>query len=473
MLGAGAILRLLMSFAWQPALFGWPDAASYIGVSQGELFSNELRPIGYPLFLRGLYAIAPSLNLVIALQHVLGLAAAAVLYCAVVRAGVSRRLALLPAALVSLGAGEVFLEHSPISETLFVFLLALALYAGVRSIGGESLRWPALAGLLLTAAATVRVVALPILVLGALWMLLATQAPLRRRLAMTGLAALGALMLLVPYYVAEYQAVGKTGLSRNGVWNIYGRVAPFADCRKFTPPRGTETLCESLPRARRPYTNQYTFNWYYSPAIRVFGDPHTATPTQTAGVRAFTWAVLVNQPLDYLEEVGAAMLRYVAPESFRGYGGGYSYHDLVHRQVLFNSTFNPAGREGAAEFYTDADGFEVDRGLIALLRTYESATRLQGPVFVLFALLSLAGPLLTRGPARSAGLLFALSAWVMLILPVATVEFSARTAVPAFGAFAAAAAVGAQGTLAALARRRRAPSAQQRPATTTSEPLSA
>src|ERR671916_541389 len=72
LLVTGAILRLLFVLAWRPAFFGWPDAASYIEVSQGsggtllgnsEIFGNPLRPAGYPLFLRGLYTLAPSLQL--------------------------------------------------------------------------------------------------------------------------------------------------------------------------------------------------------------------------------------------------------------------------------------------------------------------------------------------------------------------------------------------------------------------------
>jgi 4-amino-4-deoxy-L-arabinose transferase-like glycosyltransferase len=453
---AGALLRLLLVLAWKPAFFGWPDAASYIGVSQsGDFFRNELRPAGYPLALRGMNELSPTLLFVVLVHHVLGLASAALMYSTVVRTGISRRLALLPAAVMALAAPVFFMEHSANSEALFVFLMTLALYCGVRTTEGLSLWWPALGGLALATAASVRVVALPILMLGAVWLLFAVPgAPWRHRAAVTAMGVLGALALLVPYYVVEYAAEGRTGLSRNGAWNIYGRVAPFANCSKFTPPKGTEILCENAPRSKRPYTNQYTFNWYYSPAIRYFGDPHTASAAQTAAVKSFTWAVITHQPLDFLEEVGGATLRYVAPESFRGYGGGYSWHDLVHHQVLFNSTYNPLGLRDARPHYTDARRFHVNRNLITVLRTYESATRIQGPVFVLLALLSLAAPFLTSGRARWAAVLFAMSAWVMLVVPVATVEFSARTAVPALGPFVAAAAIGTQGALAAFARRR-------------------
>jgi hypothetical protein len=235
---------------------------------------------------------------------------------------------------------------------------------------------------------------------------------------------------------------------------MYGRVAPFADCSKFTPPPGTQPMCETTPRGARPLTFQYTFNWYYSPAIRILSNPHYATPDETSQVAAFVWTVIVNQPLDYAEEVGAGLLRYVAPESFKGYGGGPSYHDLVHENILFNRLFQVEGRKLAKKHYVDADRFTGARWLIGPLRTYESATRIQGPVFVLLALLALAAPLLARGPTRSAALLFLLAALVLMVTPVATVEFSARTAIPGFGALAAAAGLGTSAVVAALRRRR-------------------
>ena len=463
LLVAGALLRLLFIFAWRPAFMGWPDAASYIEVSQGaggtllgnaELFGNTLRPAGYPLFLWALHALVPSLQFVIIVQHVLGLATAALFYLAVARAGAPRLLGLVPAGIVALGADIMFVEHAPISETLFTFLVAIGLYAAVRSQEGERLRWPAICGLALVLAASVRVVAVPLLPVVGLWLLTCTGLPLRRRLTVLAVGAVSALALLGTYYAIQERTVGRTGLSPNGVWNVYGRVAPFADCSKFTPPPGTEPLCERTPRSRRPYTNHYTFNWYYSPGVRIFGNPHVASAEQTDQIAAFSWAVIVGQPLDYAEEVGAGLLRYVAPESFRGYGGGPSYHDLVHR-VLFHPRFQEEGLGVARRHYGDADRFSANHGLIDVLRTYESATRIQGPLFVLMALLSVAAPFLTRGRVRGAALLFALAAWTLLVTPVATVQFSARTGLPGFGPLAAAAALGGWRVVAAVRGRHR------------------
>ena len=455
LLVTGALLRLLFVFAWRPAFLGWPDAASYIEVSQSELFGNPLRPAGYPLFLRALHSLAPSLLFLIIVQHLLGLASAALLYSAVARTGAPRLLGLVPAAMVALGGDVMFVEHSPISEALFIFLVALGLYAAVRSQEGASLRWPATCGLALALAATVRVVAIPLLAVVGLALLAGGGPPLRRRFTILAVGAAGAIALLGTYYVIQERAVGHTGLSPNGIWNVYGRVAPFADCSKFTPPAGTEQLCEMTPRSQRPFTYQYTFNWYYSPGVRIFGNPHTASAEETDQVAAFTWAVIVGQPVDYAEEVGAGMLRYVAPESFRGYGGGPSYHDLVHKPVLFHRLFQKEGLGVARRHYGDAGSFSADRGLLDVLRTYESGTRIQGPLFVVLALLSLSAPFVTRGRVRGAALLFALAGWTLLVTPVATVEFSARTGLPGFGPLGVAAALGGWRVVAAVRSRHR------------------
>jgi hypothetical protein len=454
-LAAGVLLRVLFEFAWRPAFMGWPDAASYIDVSQGPIFQNNLRPAGYPMFLWLLHHISHSLNFVIVLQHGLGLATAVLLYLAVARTGVPRAWGLLPAAIIALGADGIFLEHAAVSESTFIFLVAAALYCAIRSTENDGLGWAAACGLLLAAAASVRVVAVPLFAAIAVWRLLAAGPSIKRRLALTAAGGLAVLAALAPYYAAEHHQTGRTGLSRNGIWNLYGRVAPFANCNKFNPPASTRVLCETTPRSERPLSFLYTFNWYYSPAVRYFDNPHVATAAQTQQVREFAWSVIWGQPLDYATEVGAGLLRYVVPTHFEGYGGGPSYNDLVDGKILFNRLFEKLGLVEARKFYSDGSRFEVHHGLLEALRGYESVTRLDGALFVLLALLSIAGPLLARGRVRSCAALYALTAWTLMVTPVATVEFSARTAVPGFGALGSAAALGGYALLAAIRERRR------------------
>ena len=454
----GAVIRGLFMAAWSPAFMGWPDAKSYIDVSQSELFGNPLRPAGYPLFLVVLNSIWTNIHFVVVVNHVLGLATAVVLYAIVVRAGGPRWLGLVPAAIVALGGDQMFLEHSVLSETLFTFLTACGVYAAVRCTGdGRTLPWAAAAGVVLALATSVRVVGMATVVIICVWMVFGASGALRRRLVTAGVAAAGALAILSAYWIAEYSDTGMVGMSRNGDYHLYGRVAPFADCTKFTPPRGTEMLCETTPRSERPIVDAYIFSYWHSPAVRAFGSPFDAPPEASAKVGEFARAVVVGQPGDYLVEVGAGMLRYVAPESdwLHSYGGGPGYHALTGKNILLNPNFQSHAIDSLQRYYGwHEQTYETNAGLLSGLRFYERITRIQGVLFVALALASFAGPLLTRGTERRAALLLWLVAWCLLTAPVASLEFSARTAVPAFGFLGAAAAVGGFAAVRAWRERR-------------------
>jgi hypothetical protein len=463
---AGAVVRGLFMAAWSPAFMGWPDAKSYVDVAHGQLFGNPLRPAGYPLFLAVLDALWTNIHFIVVVNHVLGLATAAILYATVVRAGGPRWLGLVPAAIVALGGDQIFLEHSVLSETLFTFLTAVGVYAAVRCAERTSWAWPAVAGLALACSAAVRVVGLATIVVVCAWLLIGSSGALRRRLASTAVAALGALVILSAYWIAEYSTTGAVGMSRNGDYHLYGRVAPFADCTKFTPPPGTEVLCETTPRSQRPITDAYIFSYWHSPAVRAFNNPFDATPEASAKVGAWARAVIVHQPGDYLVEVGAGMLRYVAPESewLHGYGGGPGYQALTGRNILLNPNFQSHAIDSLQLYYGwPHPDYRKRPGLLSGLRVYERITRIQGPVFVLLALLSLAGPLLARGQQRRVVLLLSFVAWTLLTAPVASLEFSARTAVPGFGFLGAAAVLGGF-ALARAVRERRAARGPREPA---------
>jgi hypothetical protein len=451
---AGLLLRLALMEAWRPAFMGWPDAKSYLDVAHGALFSSTLRPAGYPAFLRILDAFGAGITAIVLANHALGLATAALLFAAVRRAGCPAPAGLLPAGIVALNGDSIFLEHSPLSEPLFIFLTALGLYAAIRALDRASPAWPALAGLAFAGAATVRVVGLALLPVLGLWLLLAAHGTLRRRLLAAGLAATAALAVLGTYYVLEQQATGETGLSRRGDWHYYGRVAPFADCSRFLAPPGTAPLCESTPKWQRPTTDAYIFNWWYSPAVRAYGYPQASSREGAGQVAAFARAVVVHQPLDYLGAVGADMLRYVAPESFRAISGGPSYADLVGTPILRNPGFGEEGLTSIRRYYGyQSQQFKTKPALLDVLTGYEAATRVQGPLMMALALLSLAGPFVARGRVRAGALLFTLSGWALLVAPVMSLQFASRTAVPGFGAMGAAAAAG--GWACVLAARRR------------------
>jgi hypothetical protein len=449
----GAALRGALMEGWQPAFMGWPDAKSYIDVAHGSLFGNVLRPAGYPLLVWLLDLWHPTLAWVVAVNHLFGLATAAVLFAVIWRAGAPPALGLVAAAVVALNGDTAFVEHSPLSEPLFTLLVAVALYGAVRTLRPVGLGWPLAVGALLAYATTVRVVGAVLLPVFGAWLLFASSGPLRRRARTAGLAAVAVVAVLGAYTVAEEASVGAIGLSRHGAWHLYARVAGFADCSRFTPPPGTRVLCDDAPRAVRGTVDEYLFQGAHSPAYRAFGDPFSSSPQHVAAIGSFARAAIVHQPLDYLREVGGDTLRYVAPDAFRRYGGGPSYADLVGAPILRNPLYGAQGLWSVRAYYGwGPGGFIWDPPVFRPLLRYESATRVEGPLFVVLALLSLSAPFVLRGRPRAAALLLTLTAWALLVAPVATLEFSARSALPGFGMLAGAASLGAWGWARALRR---------------------
>ena len=121
----GVILRLMAQFAYRPALF-YIDSVKYLYDSQG----ND--PEGYKGPLRAILSVA-NLNTVAAVQHLIGIVIAVVIYRLLLRRGVSRWLAALAMAPVLLDAYQLQQEQAIMPTTL------------LRSAARGRLRRPALA----------------------------------------------------------------------------------------------------------------------------------------------------------------------------------------------------------------------------------------------------------------------------------------------------------------------------------------
>jgi hypothetical protein len=329
-------------------------------------------------------------------------------------------------------------------------------YATVRAIDSEGFLWPALAGLLVGIATTVRVVGLFMVPVVAVTLLFVRRRSWLRRSLLAGAALAGSAAILVAYAGAQDDQAGYFGLTRAGLWNLYGRVGPFADCRQFTPPKGTAQLCETTPRSKRPGPDTYVFGG--SPAVRAFGGPFTAPRSSDDKVAAFARAAILGQPLDYLHAIVKDMYRYISPDSFNIPGAGLSVTGFVDQNLLL-----PAPRQLTP--YWRTSGYRIDVDSEGSLSSYEHHTRVQGALIVVLVLLALAAPFLARGRCEHVGAAFlTVSAAGSLVLPVASYYYDARFAVPAFGVLAAAAGVGAYGVARALAPRaaRRLPAVRKR-----------
>lgn len=443
----GLFLRAYLSLRWRPALLGFPDSTIYMETAHGSAFGNPLRAGGYGIFLQILHWLRPHLAFAIRVQHLLGICSGLLLFGALRRAGLPRGLGLIPAAIVILSGDEILIEHAPLTEPLFVFLTALSLYAVVRTWRGHW-AWALLAGLALGAATGVRTLGLLLAVVLIAVVAVIYTGGWRARGLRVGLMALATAAPILAYLIGHNAATGVFGFTTAGNFNLYARVAPFADCSKFTPPSGTSDLCISTPVNKRGGPNTWVFS-DVSPAVDVYGEPDITTPTpgENAHLEAFAKSAIVGQPLQYLEYVARDLVRVVdpsyssSPYGNRGVTGtGYGDTPAALTSYYFNQQTTPGAEQAAAAYYSDG----VTQESIGLLMTWERDTRVEGPFMAVLLALALLSPLLARGHRRAA-VLFLAATVVLVAGPVFLVYYDYRYVIPAFGALSCSAAIGAWG----------------------------
>jgi hypothetical protein len=457
-LALGLALRVYLLVVWRPAITGFSDSGVYFQGAVSSLWSSPGRTVGYSMFLRALHALSPHLILVPIVQHALGLATAVLFFLAVRRCGGPRGLGLAPAAVIALGGDQLLLEHAALSESLFIFLLAATLYCALRAaVEGERWWWAATAGLCAGLAVWDRLVGLALVAVIAVWLLFCAGRPTRRTLALALLSLAVSVASLGVYIEWRHRATGLDGLTTNGAWVTYGRVAPWADCRKFTPPAGTRRLCEATPPSRRRELSNtaYIFD-SDSPAYKLFGPSYFVSryPHAMTLLRRWSEAAILGEPLGYLHAVWLDAIRLVDP-NHRSYGS-YSADEVI-RYMLYG----PDGHSGKNEFvsywqhrlYPHEGG--VHHGGIGPLKKWERLTRLDGPLIVVLLALCLAGPWLLSGTARRGMALFGATALALLFVPILTTGYDYRYVVPAFAPLAAACALAGWGLAARVGAHRR------------------
>lgn len=443
---AGAALRVWFMTSYRPAFVGYPDARAYI-IAMRSLYWNPYKPVGYPLLLRLLRALHPRLSFTIAVQHMLGLATAALIYLSTAPFVRRPEVALLPAFVVLFGGAQVFLEHAVLSDAPYTFLLAVVLYAGARSLGGAAaLWWLALAGLALGASVTLRTVGLFLIPILASWSLAAPGLTRSQRLARASAIVAPAVALITAYLIPQYARTRRWALTRSSSFALYARMAPIADCRRFTPAPGTEGLCEKSEPHERPNLNWYIFD-PDSPALRRFGAP--PYPTERVDPAEYRWAgkeparrfartVLAHQPRDYAATVLEGLANYVVPRT--GRRSVFEYDQELLIRELHNEQFEQAAIPDITEQYQTGPGYL--RRHVGALEHYGRAARIEGAPTAALAVLMLAGLLLSDGRERSATALHAVTATSLATLPVAMLFYDVRYAVPMNVPLAAAAAIG-------------------------------
>ncbi|HYB86338.1 MAG TPA: phospholipid carrier-dependent glycosyltransferase [Streptosporangiaceae bacterium] len=440
LLAAGLVLRTAAQIAYRPALF-YIDSMKYLF---GAYPGND--PPGYQILIKPVLAVADP-SLIAAIQHVLGLAMAVVLYVVLLRRGVPRWLAALATAPVLLDAYQLQIEQTIMPDVMF----EACIVAGLAALLWQPRPRTALivtGGLFLGASATARQVG-EIFILPALAYLLVALPNWRRRLIQCAVVCAA---FAVPILAASFRnevAIHRFALAPYSGGSIYGRMAAAADCATLKLPSYERALCPP-PRLQR--NGPDWLDHQVGSPIKSFQAP--AALTNGAVVSNFTHRVLLQQPGRVLAAIGKDALKLYAVDRVTAPGDtsvsrwqfqpSYPqyppYMTIFSGQVLFRS-FSSTGQVrwiwSAQEFGGGSP--VVARPLAAFLHAYQvDGGYTPGPLLALMTLAGLAGTLslvrrratpAQRHAAQACLLTFTAAAAVLLISDA--FEFSWRYQLPA------------------------------------------
>jgi hypothetical protein len=463
---AGLVLRVLAQVAYRPALL-YIDTLKYLYNAW-----PGTDPLGYKGVLKAILLVG-NLQVVTAVQHLVGLAMGVAIYIVLLRRGVPRWLAALAAAPVLLDGYELQIEQTIMPDVWFSALLL----AGLILLLWRPRPTPwaiALAGLALGLSVTVAQVGEFLILPAAFYAAISARG--WRRAA--GGAALMCLTFAVPvlaYMSISDVASGHFWLSRSGETTLYGRVAEAADCATLNVPSYERALC---PTAQQKALGPDGLDHSPSSPLTLYVAPPGMS--QTAIVSAFTEAVITQQPLRVLDATAADAARLFAvtrvtspgdtPISRWQFQTGYpSYQNYIRTNhdgviILGLKVQNPPPNYVYQPLDPSMGGkAEVAGSLATFLRSYQlDGGYTPGPFYLAAVLLGLAGTsslvgrrrrqAAERDLAMACCLFFTTAATILIFSDVP--EFSWRYQLPAIVTLPPAGALGLAVILAWLRRRR-------------------
>jgi hypothetical protein len=408
-------------------------------------FKDPTHPAGYALLLGALGHVTHNINAPVMLQHLSGICSALLIGAATRRVTGSQWAGLLPAGIILLGGDGIFLEHSIMSESWALLAISIGLYAAVRSLDEPERwsRWPLLAGGALGIAVTLRSASLFLVAVVVLAMLVGVKPwPLRWRASVAAVAVVA--VILLAYSFANAAFGPRFGISPSPGWYLYGRVAQFADCRRFTPPPGTAALCQNTPVSQRPTAYGYMFIRQQSPALRVFG----AFGRDDGLVGAWAQRALRAQFGDFLSTGWVYLRGYYVPSSLPA---RLSSSTQLDPQLSFTNGGNifyvAAAIQALQAFFGPFNLHSVHWG-VQLLRGVQLVIRFGATALFATTILTLVGLVIGTRRSRVGVLLFGIGGLSLLIAPAFTSTYAGRYTVPMAGPIMAAAAI----TITELAR---------------------
>jgi 4-amino-4-deoxy-L-arabinose transferase-like glycosyltransferase len=464
LLAAGLVLRVLTQLAYQPALL-FIDSIKYLF---GAYAGND--PPGYQLALKVFLRVG-TLPMVVAVQHLAGLAMAVALYLILRRRGVPPWLAALATAPVLLDAYQLQIEQSIMPDTAFEALIVAGLVGLLWQPRPRA--WMVLAaGLALGASATVRQVGEIFILPALVYVLIAVPGWRAKLIKAVALCAAFALPILVISF-RNYVTIKHFSLAPYAAGTIYGRAAAAADCATLTLPSYERALCPSpAQQARGPDWLDHGATSpikYVTPPAGMHHVPMAAN---------FSRRVFEQQPWRVASAISKDAVKLFALQRVTSPGDTsvtrwqfqrafplYPPYITDTRGHLRFAQLNPAGKvKVIAKGRRYRDQPTVSPGLAGFLRAYQlGGGYTPGPLFLVTLLAGLAGSIgvLRRqaSPAQrataTACVLTFLSA-VAVLLASDVFEFSWRYQLPALVTLPPAGALGIMVVAGYVADRRRA-----------------
>ena len=446
-----ALLRIdaELGYRWQ----SWfNDSWNYLDTAV-TLNLDPTRPSGYSFYL---WALKPfhSFALVTVSQHIMGLLIAVMMYAlARHRFGTPKWLAAVMTLPVLYDGFEIQLEHLILSDTLFLFLVMLAVLVllwsplpPLRAAGGAGgapmplwrSSWArcALAGALLGVSAIVRTTGLPLIPIFAVYLLLCFgMSRAGWRTLVSGVVAFVVLAVApVAGYAGWYDLQhGAFNTSESTGVFLYSRVMTFADCSKMQLSPDLLSLCTAVPPAQRPIAQAYI--WTAASPLHRFPAPvFSALPNSLA--QQFAIKAIEAQPGAYASAVfddtwrSFDWSRSVFPnaETYDEYLFGY-------QSVPISSGHPVPGYSSSAAAYLAGGNplTAVVDPFAGAIRVYQRYVWLPGTVYGLLLLAGLGAIVAGRRRVSVDALLPWVSSVALIVVPAATAEFDYRyvtTAVP-------------------------------------------
>ena len=304
--------RLLAALAFRPGLLT-SDSFLYMQEASRRIL-GQIRPSGYSFFLGLMQPFPHTLLAVTLVQHLMGIAVAAIVYGLLRYWGLPAWGAALATLPTLFDPRQIALESYILPDTLFT--LALMVAVAVLLTRRTPRRWQCVvAGLALAYVSVLRSNGLPLAIVAAVYLLV-------RRVGWRALAA-GALAFVIPllsYVWVFHSEYGQFNISSSDGIFLWSGTTGFANCAIIKPPPDLRPLCPNLEksvpaRTAPPWSVSALLNapapaaYLWAPDVWWRHDAHPGINSynDSLGTR-FAIDAIKAQPLDYLRVTARDMM---------------------------------------------------------------------------------------------------------------------------------------------------------------------